>query len=264
MGLNVAILNQKLENNLFGRHIVYHQQTASTNDDAFLLAMQGANEGTAVLADSQHKGRGRYQRRWHSPSGKNIYLSIILRPAMHPQEASRIPILAGVAMAETIERFCSAEVSLKWPNDVLLEGKKVCGILSQLKTADGRIHFIVVGIGLNVNMRCGDFPAELSAKATSIAMETGVLLERENVIIILFENLAKWYKKLLTTGFEEIKAAWMERTNMIGKNIKISCLGGGVIRGQALGIDDNGSLLLINDAMEIISVSAGDATVLKE
>jgi BirA family biotin operon repressor/biotin-[acetyl-CoA-carboxylase] ligase len=263
MGYDLAFLKEKLKDSPLGARLIYYQETSSTNDEAFSLAMQGAEEGTAVLADGQRRGRGRYRRTWHSPPGENIYLSVILRPSRPPQEASRIPIFAGVAIAETIGRFCSKEVSLKWPNDVLLRSKKVCGILCQSKIADGEICFIVVGIGLNVNTRPEDFPDEISCTATSMSAETGVCLKREDVIIILFENLAKWYKKLLTTGFEDIKAAWMEKTNMIGKHIKVSCLDE-VITGKALGIDDDGSLRLMNESMEMITISAGDATVLKE
>lgn len=263
MSLNIAFLRKNLENNLFGRHIVYHQQTESTNDDAFSLAIKGAGEGTAVLADSQSRGRGRHQREWYSPPGKNIYVSVILKPKINLREASQIPIVAGVAMAETIERFYTGDISLKWPNDVLLDDKKVCGILTQLKVSHDMIHFIVLGVGLNVNIGWEEFPEDLKATASSLFMKTGTFFEREGVIIILFENLAKWYKKLLTAGFEDIKAAWMEKTDMIGKNVAIGCLGE-VTSGRVVGIDDDGSLILINDKKEKITVSAGDATLLKE
>ena len=263
MSYDVIFLKEKLKNNLLGGHITYYRETESTNDDAFLLALQGAGEGVVVLADAQNKGKGRYRRSWHSPPGANIYLSVILRPPIGLDEASRIPILAGVAAAETIEYFCARRVCLKWPNDVLLDGKKVCGILSQLKAVDQKIHFIVLGVGINVNIRAEEFPDELKASATSMLVQTGAFLKREDVVIILFENLAKWYKKLLKNGFEDIQSAWLKKTNMIGKKVIVNCLGE-IISGLARGIDDRGSLILVNDQNETITISAGDATLVKE
>lgn len=263
MSYDVTFLKESLQNNFFGGHIIYSRDTKSTNEDAFLLALQGAGEGVAVLADSQSKGRGRYGRSWHSPPGKNIYLSVILRPPIGLDEASRIPILAGVAAAETIEYFCTGNVFLKWPNDVFMDNKKVCGILTQLKAAEHQIHFIVLGIGINVNIKAEEFPDELKASATSMLVQNGAFLKREDVIIIFFEKLAKWYKKLLKKGFEDIQSAWLKKTDMIGKKVIINCLGE-MISGSAQGIDNRGSLILVNDQNETLTVCAGDATMVKE
>lgn len=263
MSYDVIFLKEKLKNNLLGGHITYYRETESTNDDAFLLALQGAGEGVAVLADAQSKGKGRYARTWHSPPGKNIYLSIILRPPVALDETPRIPILAGVTAAETIEYFCAGRVFLKWPNDVLLDGKKICGILSQLKVVDEKTYFIVLGIGINVNIKADEFPHELKTSATSMFMQTGAFFKREDIIIIFFENLEKWYKKLLQNGFEEIKSAWLKKTDMVGKKVIINC-SSDRISGRVQGIDDNGSLVLVNKQNETISVCAGDATLVKE
>lgn len=263
MCYDVTFLKEKLQKNFLCRDIIYSRETESTNEDAFLLALRGADEGIIVLADTQSKGRGRLGRSWHSPPAKNIYLSVILRPSIAPDETSRIPLLAGVAAAETIEHFCVGKVFLKWPNDVFLDGKKVCGILAQFKAVDEKNHFIILGIGVNVNIQAGEFPDDLKALATSMFVNTGVFLKREDVIIIFFENLAKWYKKLLHNGFKDIRSAWLSKTDMVGRKVILNC-SGDRISGRVQGIDDNGFMVLINEQNETISVCSGDATLVKE
>ena len=263
MDYSIQSLEKILAGKLIGHKIHFYQEIGSTNDEAYQLGTAGSPEGTVVIADSQTKGKGRLQRVWHSPSGSNIYTSIILRPNLKPDRAPQISILAGVAVAEIMDNFCPGMVNLKWPNDVLLNGKKVCGILAQMKTSASRVDFIILGIGINVNINYNQLPQDIKNTATSLAIETGRKISRQELIISLYENLAKWYKKLIADGFSTVKEKWLSMAPMIGKRVQIVS-GDEVISGKALGIDEQGSLVLLTVGDKKIKVSAGDATILKE
>jgi BirA family biotin operon repressor/biotin-[acetyl-CoA-carboxylase] ligase len=262
MKYDLKELNERLTDNFIGRDIHYYDETESTNDVAFSLGIDGAPEGTVILADSQRGGKGRFQRSWHSPPASNIYTSIILRPGIRLSNASQIPILAGVAVAEVLDSYCPGKISLKWPNDVLINEKKISGILSLAKFTANHLDLIILGIGINVNMNQGRFSEEIREVATSLAIETGREISRQDVLISLYENLEKWYKKLLFDGFETIKEKWLSMSPMMGNKVRISFLGE-AIHGAAIGIDDSGSIIIRNDRNEIIRVTAGEATILK-
>ncbi len=178
MPLNEASLKKHLAGKFVGHTLYYYEETGSTNDEAFLLGVKGAPEGTALIAERQNAGKGRMQRTWHSPPGANIYTSVLLRPHFSPNHAPQISLAAGVAVADTLEPFCPGAVSLKWPNDVQIRGKKVCGILTQMKTAGGAVDFVVVGIGVNVNWKREEFPEDIREMATSVSMEAGREISR--------------------------------------------------------------------------------------
>jgi BirA family biotin operon repressor/biotin-[acetyl-CoA-carboxylase] ligase len=263
MDYSIQLLEKFFAGKLIGHKINFYPKIGSTNDEAFDLAAAGSPEGTVVIADSQTEGKGRLQRVWHSPSGSNIYTSIILRPNLEPDRAPQISILTGVAVAEVIDNFCPGMVNLKWPNDVLLKGKKVCGILAQLKTSASRVDFIILGIGINININYNQLPQDIKNTATSLAIETGRKISRQELIISLYENLAKWYKKLMKGGFSAVKEKWLSMAPMIGQRVQIMS-GNEVVSGKALGIDEQGSLLLLTAEDRRIKISAGDATILKE
>lgn len=263
MDWNEESLKINLAGKIIGHKLYYFLQTGSTNDEAYRLGVEGLPEGTVVIAESQTKGKGRMQRIWHSPAGSNIYTSLVLRPHLRPAAAPQISLVAGVAVAELLEQYCPGRVELKWPNDVLVEGKKICGILAQMKTAGEDIDFVVVGIGINVNIRQSQFPEEISKTATSLSLETGREITRPDLIIGLYENFAKWYKKLTQNGFDAIKNKWLRMTPMIGQNVQIMFQNEKVM-GKALDLADDGSLIILTADGEKLEVSAGDATILKK
>ncbi len=263
MDYSIQILEKNLSGKPIGHKVYYYQKIGSTNDEAFKLAGEGATEGTVIIANSQTNGKGRLQRVWYSPSGVNIYTSIILRPRFAPFLAPQISIMAGVAVAEIMQEYNIGGVSLKWPNDVYLNGKKVCGILSQAKTTVNYIDFVVLGIGINVNISYKQFPLDIRDIATSLAIEGDHDYSRQKLIISLYENLTKWYKKLQSNGFEEIKEKWLSMASMIGGNIQVM-FQDEVIKGNALGIDESGSLIILKPEGETIKIFAGDATIIKE
>lgn len=260
MDCDFKILDERLAGKLFGHKLYYYSETGSTNDEAFTLGIAGAPEGTVVIADSQSKGKGRFQRSWYSPAGANIYTSIILRPHIKTSESSQISIMAGVAVAEVLNTHCPGKISLKWPNDVLLSNKKVSGILSLAKIDERKIDFIVLGIGINVNIGRNQFLEEIRNSATSLAMEAGQEISRQELIIRLYENLEKWYKRLLQKGFGSVREKWLELTQMIGQKVQVT-FKEETVEGKATGIDDDGSLILLTKGNKIINVSAGDATI---
>ncbi|MEE9911420.1 MAG: biotin--[acetyl-CoA-carboxylase] ligase [Deltaproteobacteria bacterium] len=262
MNVNQDTLQQGLAGQFICHPLYYYEEIGSTNDEAFRIGMTGAPEGTALVANSQSAGRGRMQRVWHSPAGANIYTSIILRPAFETARAPQISIAAGVAAAETLSDYCPDRVHLKWPNDVLIGGKKVCGILAHMKMAGDAIDFVVVGTGINVNLDREQFPPDIRKIATSLAMETGREISRLQVIIRLYENMAKWYRELALNGFGAVREKWLALSPMIGQPVSV-LYGEEVVSGKALGLDDDGSLILLAPGNKTISVSAGDATILK-
>ncbi|MGA2780348.1 MAG: biotin--[acetyl-CoA-carboxylase] ligase [Smithella sp.] len=263
MKLNQEKLKQNLDGKFIGYQLYYYEEISSTNDEAFRLGLAGAPEGTALIANSQSAGKGRMQRVWHSPADSNIYTSIILRPQIEPARTPQISILAGVAVADVLESYCPDRIKLKWPNDVLIDGKKVCGILSQVKTTVSEVDFIVLGMGINVNINYNQLPEEIRNLATSLAMETGQEVSRLELIISLYENLTKWYKQLIQNGFGPIKEKWQSLTPMIGQTVQVM-FGEEEVNGKAIGLDDDGSLILLAAGNKEFKVSAGDATIIKK
>lgn len=246
-----------------GHQIHYYRQIGSTNDEAFRLAQAGAPHGTALIAEAQTAGKGRMQRIWHSPGGANLYTSVILRPDFEPARAPQIAIAAGVAVARTIDPFCPGRVELKWPNDVLLGGKKLCGILAQMKLSGGAVDFVVLGIGINIHLKRDAFPPDLRDIATSLCLETQKEISRDALSIRLYENLTTWYTTLRDSGFEPVRSAWLGYAPMIGRDVSVR-FENEVMTGRAVGIDEEGSLILVAADGKSIKVSAGDATILKK
>jgi len=256
-------LRQNLAGRLIGHRIYYLEQTGSTNDDAFRLGSEGEPEGTVVIAGTQTAGKGRMSRSWHSPPQANIYTSIILRPGFEVRRAPQISIAAGVAVAETLEQYCPEKVQLKWPNDVLIAGRKICGILSQVKMSADAIDFIVAGIGINVNMDKEQFPADIHETGTSLSIEASRRIPRTDLIIRLYENMSKWYRELLAEGFGAVRDKWLSLSPMIGLPVAVR-FHDETITGTAAGLGDDGSLAVVTGDNKTTMVSAGDATILKK
>jgi len=263
MELCLQELNNELAGEIIGHSIHYYQEIGSTNDEAFRLGMEGAPEGTVVVANSQSAGKGRLQRSWFSPPSSNIYTSVILRPEFNPADAPRITIMAGLAAAQSIETYCPRKARIKWPNDVLIDGKKVCGILTQMQTDEDKIDFVILGIGINVNVAADEFPPEIRNIATSIAAQTGAFHSRQDLLITLYKNLSKCYKTLTSSGFEMIREEWIKMAFLIGCETQVK-FGNEIIKGKALGIDEQGALILSDSKGKAVKILAGDASIVKE
>ncbi|MBW6485528.1 MAG: biotin--[acetyl-CoA-carboxylase] ligase [Syntrophobacterales bacterium] len=261
-GLDISSLRERLRGFKTGFPLYYFENVDSTNAVAMRLAQEGAAEGTMVLADCQTAGRGRLQREWQSPAGCNLYFSLILRPGIAIAKAVQITFLAGAAVADTIETFCPEGVESKWPNDVLIRSRKVCGVLSELRTKNGRMTAIV-GIGINVNMKRDDFAHEYRQMATSLLEETGRRHSREEVLCSFCTNFQRWYELFLGEGFGPIRQNWLFRTKMVGKNVRI-LFGTEIKEGVVSGLDEDGALLLAGATGAVERIIAGDATIIRE
>lgn len=243
-----------------GKEIYTLPQASSTNEVAFRLALKGAEEGTAVLAELQTKGKGRMGRTWESPAGLNIYLSIILRPRMVPSKTPLITLMAAVACAEAIDEVAGLLPAIKWPNDLLLEGKKLGGILTEADMELDTINFVVVGIGINVNMTRLSFPPSIKDTATSLQEALGREISRIALIQAILRHMEQWYERLRQGGGAEITSRWKELSLVRGQQIEVTSLEE-VVRGTALDIDEDGALLVQTDNTTIKKVVAGDVTL---
>ena len=261
MQIDAKVLQSRLAARRIGSLLHYRETVDSTNLVALRLAQEGAAEGTVVLADCQTAGRGRLNRGWQSPPGCNLYLSVILRPAIAPPDASRITLVAGVAVAEAIASVCATGVGIKWPNDILIRDRKVCGILTEMRT-DGGEGTVIVGIGLNVNIRKDDFDPGHCDTATSLREETGRNHSREDMFVLLCERLEKWYEIFLHEGFAPVREEWLARSEMAGKHVRI-LFRDEVQEGVVEGIDRDGALLIADRRGEVRRITAGDATIMK-
>ncbi len=242
-----------------GRNLICHDVTGSTNDDAGRLAREGAVEGTVVLADAQTAGRGRLGRDWVSRPRLNLYASLLLRPAIAPADAPQLSLVAGVAVADALERE-GIEAGIKWPNDVLIDGRKVCGVLTEIEAEADMVGSVVVGVGVNLNSVIGDFPEELHDRATSIRMATGRMVDRASFAATLLECFELAYERWREHGFAELKGDWERRSVLIGKPVEVAAASASA-QGICVGIDSDGALLLKGDGDEVRRVIAGDVTL---
>ena len=254
-------LSDSLKRNPLVACVHYFPEIDSTNRQAFRLALDGAREGEIVVADAQTRGKGRLNRVWQSPPGVNLYVSAILRPRIEPATAPQITLMAGVAVAELLSGYCPDGVSIKWPNDVLIRGRKACGILTEMKASTGAVDFIILGIGLNVNMDREDFDDLLRGTATSLRIETGIAQDRLDVISRLFGFIEKWYRVFVQTGFAGMRDAWLAHADILGRPIRV------VDRdasqdGVVTGIDADGAILMRQENGSVQRVIAGDVHLL--
>jgi len=248
---------------IIGKEIICLETATSTNDVAMELAVQRENpEGIVVIADTQTKGRGRFGRTWISPPGVNFYFTVILRPPIPPHEAALITLMAAVAVVSAIREYTGLKAGIKWPNDILINGKKAGGILSEMKSARGRISFMAVGIGLNVNMSINDFPEEISALSTSLKIESGEPFDRVELLGKIFAELERTYKILLQGNKRALINDWIRLNSTLGSNVIVKNHDR-IISGIAENINDNGELLVRLPSGEMEIVTAGEVTILK-
>lgn len=243
-GLGVLALDQARPGRRLGKVVVFRQETGSTNEEARWLARRGAEEGTVVVAEAQAEGRGRLGRGWVSPARVNLYLSVILRPALPPANAAWFTLLAAVELCRTVRGLYGLEPTIKWPNDLLLEGRKAAGILAEMEAEVDRVRFIVLGIGVNLNMTRDLFPHRPLYPATSVSLVLGRTVNRAAFARRLIENLDRGYEGFLRDGPGPVRDAWMAlAAHRVGDRVDVSAPGG-TVRGRFLGIDDAGAMIL--------------------
>jgi BirA family transcriptional regulator, biotin operon repressor / biotin---[acetyl-CoA-carboxylase] ligase len=247
-----------LQTRLLGREIIYKDQVNSTNAVAFELAAAGCREGLCVIAEGQSAGRGRLSRHWHSPYGKNLYVSCVLRPGLRPTQVSPLTFLSSLAVSDTLGSL-GVEATLKWPNDVLVNGRKICGTLIELMAQQDAVAFVVIGVGLNINMSRADLSEEIADKATSLFIETGKYYERTRICGMLLDNLEKYYEAAREEGVDEICRLWEKRANIRGVLMEIVQTDR-TYRGVCEGIGRDGAMFLREENGHIARVIAGDVS----
>lgn len=249
-----------LKTRFIGKDVVFFDEVDSTNQVAKQLAAQGAAAGTVVVAEAQGKGRGRLERSFFSPKGKGIWFSVILRPHILPQEAPKCTLLAAVAVAMAMKRF-GLRAEIKWPNDILHDGKKVTGILTEMSAESDRINYIIIGTGINVNIQAEEFPEDLRDKATSLAVMKGENLSRVVFFQAVLEALDALCLLLDEEGFSPIVERWREYAVTLGQDVHvIGVAGQESFDGRAVDIDEEGALLVETDG-GVRRVLAGDVSI---
>ncbi len=260
-GLSALEIKRGLRCRLLGRKVHLFQVVDSTNTVAYRRALKGAEEGEVFLAESQTGGRGRMGRSWSSPAGLNLYLSVLLRPQLPPAKVPLITLMAAVASAEAVEEATGLRPEIKWPNDLLLRGRKLGGILAEAASEADLIAFLVLGIGINVNALARDFPEDVRGVATSLRQELGREVDRVEVIRALLERLEAWYVRLLEGDAQGVIQTWEELARVRGRLVEVAFMGDRV-RGEVQGVDEDGALLLREGGRER-RVVAGDLKVLR-
>ncbi len=260
--LLVREIRDELNTAVFGkREIFRYESTGSTNIRAMELAAQGAVEGTLVIAEEQSHGRGRLDRLWFSPEKENIYLSFIVRPSLSPTEASRMVLLAVVAAADAIIAATGLPAYVKWPNDILVDGRKIASVLLEMAVEMDAIEYLVVGLGVNVNSAAERFPADLRKKATSVLAETGKPFSRVFLLCRFLEMFEKGYNELRESGFQPVVNRWKALTNMIGKKATIKTISGSY-KGVIIDMDCDGFLILRDEEGSERHLFSGDITII--
>ncbi|WP_410514840.1 biotin--[acetyl-CoA-carboxylase] ligase [Paenibacillus sp. BR2-3] len=234
------------------------ETVVSTQEEAKKLAENGAPEGTAVIAEEQTGGRGRMGRKWHSPKGKGIWMSVVLRPNLPLMSTPQLTLLAGVAVCRAIRRATGVEAGIKWPNDLLVSGRKVCGILLESSLSEGQLQYCIAGIGIDANLAEDDYPDFLKGVGTSLMIERGGLpVDRTDLAGTVLAELENLYTLYLEQGFGPIKELWDSLSVTLGRQIALNTAQGRR-GGRAVGLDSDGGLLLQDDKGQWFSVCSGE------
>ena len=254
---NETTIADQIHTKWAGKTVHFARETDSTNLWIKRLAKEGASEGTIALAEFQSAGRGRLGRSWEVPEGTSVMMSILLRPKFEPQYAPTLTLVMGMAVAKAVKSL-GFDVSIKWPNDVVVSHKKICGILTEMGVRDGKIDYAVIGVGINVNIK--EFPEEMADKATSLYLESGKEFDRSQIPGLVMEAFEEYYEKFAATcdlsglkeEYESILANYNQPVRVLAKE---------PYEGVARGITDGGELLVEKTDGTIVAVSAGEVSV---
>ena len=254
---NETTIADQIHTKWAGKTVHFAREIDSTNLWIKRLAKEGAPEGTLALAEFQSAGRGRLGRSWEVPEGTSVMMSILLRPKFEPQYAPTLTLVMGMAVAKAVKNL-GFDVSIKWPNDVVVSHKKICGILTEMGVRDGKIDYAVIGVGINVNIK--EFPEEMVDKAASLYLESGKEFDRSQIPGLVMEAFEKYYEKFAATcdlsglkeEYESILANYNQPVRVLAKE---------PYEGVARGITDGGELLVEKTDGTIVAVSAGEVSV---
>ena len=258
--LNPAEIIAALQTKWLGHEIHYYESTVSTNEVAKRLADEGAEHGALVVSEEQKAGKGRLSRGWFSPFACGDWFSVVLKPPFLPQEASKCTLLAAVAVVKALNKYPGVNAAIKWPNDILLDGKKLVGILTEMSAEFGKINYIVIGIGINVAVPNEIMPEDIQPNAISVADKATVPVERVQILADVLLNLEQLYEQILTEGFASVLAQWRQYSCTLGKEVKVIAPDK-TYCGVAIDIDEEGMLLVKKEDGTTASVIAGDVSI---
>lgn len=258
--LRPEAVRERLRTRWLGRELYYEETVDSTNTRAKALAGQGAAHGAVVLAEEQTSGKGRLGRGWVTPKGSSVAMTCILRPEFLPQDASMLTLLMGLSVAQACRRLYPLKAQIKWPNDIVISQKKVCGILTEMGADPDQIHYVVIGVGINGNLT--EFPEELKEKATSLQNELGARILRAPLAAAVLEDFEEKYERFcLRADLAEFKEAYDEILINRGRQVAVCGPSAEGVRGVARGIDDRGELLVEKADGSVVRVNAGEVSV---
>ena len=249
----------RLTTRILGSELHYFSEIGSTNDEGKKCAIAGCPEGTLVITEAQQGGRGRLSRGWFSPKGRGIWMSVVLRPPFPPQEAPKCTLLAAVALNRAIREVNGIPCGIKWPNDILCNGRKLVGILTEMSAEMDAINHIVIGMGINVNIGADEIPPELREIATSIQIEKGGPVSRLDLLVRILECLEELYLDVRAGGFDAVLSAWRQVSFTLGRLVNVIAPDKSY-QGTALDIDNDGALL-VETAQGRERVLAGDVSI---
>jgi len=252
-------LGSLFENEFLGNKIYSYNEIDSTNNEAKKKAEDGATQGTLIITECQNGGRGRRGKKWISPSGSGIWMSFVLRPTIHPYGASMITLVAALAVVGALKSINDLECKIKWPNDIVVNGKKICGILTEMSSELDAVNYVIIGIGINVNI--SEFDEEISDIASSIFLETGHMVKRSQVIADFAKCFEEYYKIFMQTG--DMSGLIKEYNGLlinVGREVKISNINSQFI-GNAIGINEKGELLVKKQDGSIEKIMSGEVSV---
>jgi BirA family biotin operon repressor/biotin-[acetyl-CoA-carboxylase] ligase len=249
-------IKRGLKTDYIGQNIHYFSEIDSTNNVAKKLAEEGAKEGTIIIAETQTRGRGRRGKQWISPAG-GVWMSIILRPQIPPSEAPQLTLMTGVAVAETIKKF-GLDVGIKWPNDILIGSRKVCGILTEANAKFSTLDYVVVGIGIDANVNTENFPSDIQKSATSLKKELNEDIRGPELVQEFLKIFEDTYNEFKEGSFPEILGEWRRMSKTIGSYVEVRKQLGKIVRGEAVGITNEGALILELDNGTLRKVISGE------
>jgi BirA family biotin operon repressor/biotin-[acetyl-CoA-carboxylase] ligase len=247
---------------MIGRDIRVFEQTTSTNDVVDKLARDGVKEGVVVFAESQTKGRGRLGRKWASPARKGLWFSVLLRPDLRPQQATQLTVASATSLRRAVETQTGLKPEIKWPNDILVAGKKVAGILTELNAELDRIKYVVLGLGVDVNQSLAEFPAEFRKLATSLKIESGRSVSRAELAVAILRELDRDYARICAGDFAAVADEWEEHCTTLGRQVVLR-MGERQLHGRAEALGEDGALLLRTEHGHLERIVGGDVALEK-
>ena len=253
-------ISSYLKTKWIGRHIQYKEIVPSSNEIAKALATAGCEDGVVCVAEEQTGGHGRLSRGWFSPYGKGIWFSVVLKPPFRPEEAPKCTLLAAVAIVKAVNSYKGVHASIKWPNDILLEGKKLVGILTEMSAEFGHINHVVIGIGINVCVSREDVPKELRDSAISLADVSEEKIVRADLLARALKNLEDLYEQVVQKGFTPVLEEWKNHSCTLGQEVKVIAPDM-TYTGKAVDIDEDGLLMVDRGNGKIEKVVAGDVSI---